>query len=169
MKQFKFFFHLYPDGQQNPGCDKWHLTFRKEYILKNKSISPTLSNFLGQPFILDPYLVQFHKDWILFLSSCELQALQKFSYKTKFLFTPKTWLKFLAIALCFVFSFTMQNVTWKYIHNLHQRAKGKGITNLEICFVCSPRHPGFFCSRCTFLGWRRYTRNARRRHYTIWV
>lgn len=85
----------------------------------------TLSNFIGQPFILDPYLLQFHKDQILFLSSYELQALQKFSYKTKFLFTSETWLKFLAVPLYFVFSLRMQTVTGTYIHNLCSEQKAK--------------------------------------------
>lgn len=69
-----YFFHLYPDGQQNPGCDKWHLPGRN-ISLRINPYPQTLSNFIGQPFILDPYLLQFHKDQILFLSACELEAL----------------------------------------------------------------------------------------------
>lgn len=115
-----FFTYILMDSKiQGVTNGTWHPG--RNISLRINPYLQTLSNFLGQPFILDPYLPQFHKDQILFLSSCELQALQKFSYKTKFLFASKTWLKFLAIPLHFVFRFRMQNVTWKYIHNLESK------------------------------------------------
>lgn len=130
----------------------------------------TLSNFIGQPFILDPYLLQFHKDQILFFSSCELQALQKFSYKTKFLFTSETWLKFLVFLCIWYLVSECKTVTRKYIHNLCWGAKGKEMAHPEVQFVCSPRDPSLLVQvRCILLGWRRCIRKARLRHCSLWV
>lgn len=167
--QIFFFTYILMDSKiQGVTNDTWHPG--RNISLRINPYLQTPSNFVGQPFILDPYLLQFHKAQILFLSSCELQALQKFRYKTKFLFTSETQLKFIVVPPYFVFSLRMQNVARKYIHNLGWGAKGKEMTHPEVYLVGSPRDLSLLVQvRCTLLRWRRYIRKARLRHYSLWV
>lgn len=115
-EHFKFFFtYILMDSEiQGVTNGTWHPG--RNISLRINPYLQTLPNFIGQPFILDPYLLQFHKDQIVFflwiISVTKVQF-----YKTKFLFTSETLLNFLVIPLCFVFSLRMQNVTRKYIHS----------------------------------------------------